>query len=117
MDNTTGGERSAFLTKFFDTVRDMPSTNVQLSVALCLAVVFVLGSMTGSFIIGITAAFRPVPINILPPQTVHENIGQFILIMLGIGTGQFIGKRATAKPWGRDGDATFQEPTPQQGGA
>ena len=84
-----------FVRRYFDTVRDMPSTQVQISVGVCLAIIYVLGSMMGSFIIGITASFRPVPINILPPQTVHENIGQFILIYSGLGVGQFIGKRAT----------------------
>lgn len=83
------------LRKYFDAVRDMPSTQVQISVGVALAVIYVLGSMLGSFVIGVTAAFRPVPINVLPPQSVHENIGQFILVFSGLGVGQFIGKRAT----------------------
>lgn len=87
--------------RFFDAVRDMPSTNVRIFVGIGLAIVYVLGSMLGAFLIGITASFRPVPINVLPPQDVHEWIGIFILIMLGIDTTQFAIKRATThKPGG-----------------
>ena len=87
-----------FFQAYFDLVRDMPSTQVQISVGVALAIVYVLGSMLGSFIIGVsiaTAAPGQVPLNILPTQQVHENIGQFILIFSGLGVGQYIGKRAT----------------------
>ena len=95
------------LRKFFDTVKDMPSTQVQISVGVGLAVVYVLGSMFGFFLIGITASLLPVPLNVLPPQSVHENIGQFILIYSGLGVGQFIGKRATQH---KPGEVATTEP-------
>lgn len=87
--------------RFFDVVRDMPSTNVRIFVGIGLAVVYVLGSMFGSFLIGLTVALNEpgeVPLNILPNADVHQWLGIFILVMLGIDTTQFAVKRITSRP-------------------
>jgi len=84
-----------FLRRFFDTVKDMPSTNVRVFVSIGLSILYVLGSMLGFLLIGVTAAFRTVPINILPPQDVHEWTGIFLLIMMGVDVVQYGIKRKT----------------------
>jgi len=86
------------LLRFFATVKDMPSTNVRVFSSILLSYFYVLGSMFGFFMIGITATFRVVPINILPPQEVHQWIGIFLLFMMGLDVAQFGIKRKTNNP-------------------
>lgn len=64
-------------------LKSFPSTGGRILVELTLAVVYVLGCMVADMI------GRPVS------ETTQDTLGLFIAAMLGIGAGQFFGKRKT----------------------
>lgn len=64
-------------------LKTFPSTSGRIIVELVLAIVYVLGCMVADMI------GRPVS------ETTQETLGLFIAAMLGIGAGQFFGKRKT----------------------
>lgn len=64
-------------------LKTVPSTNLRIVVELSLAVLFVLGCMIADMIA------HPVS------DTTQETLGLFIAAMLGVGAGQFFGKRKT----------------------
>lgn len=64
-------------------LKTFPSTSGRIIVELTLAILFVVGCMVADMI------GRPVS------ETTQETLGLFIAAMLGIGAGQFFGKRKT----------------------
>lgn len=77
--------------RLFDLVREMPSTNVRLFVGICLAVVYVAWVMIAGTMEGVSGW------DVLPDSDYVDQLGMFVLILVGIDTAQFAVKRATQR--------------------